>query len=319
MKPKSLTGQILYMRERPWTHEHEPPDLCRTDRRRAALGHHGAAVQAGLALAAAGLAHVRALRRGRRDPAPGRPPPAQGRVPARRAGLRRGRLRRLRRAAERRYHPDQRDPCRPADRLGPGDGRSDRGGVAARRGTPGGVGRLRPGTGRRWPGHRRQWWRCEHRRGRARAGIPAGIGHVHGGADATARGPGPGRRDRGAVPRRRPGRAAVRGAYRGPPGRSRRRRARPGHRRPGGRRHAAAVRPVRLRAEPGARRGGRGVLQHRAVRRRSGGRGVLRQPGRAGAARRGRGGPCRDRAEQPPAAGRRPRDGPPRGSAGVRA
>ena len=81
----------------------------------------------------------------------------------------------------------------------------------------------------------------------------------------------------------------------------------PGHRRPGGRRHTAAVRPVRLRAEPGARRGGRGVLQHRAVRRRRRGRGVLRQPGRAGAARRGRGGAGRDRAEQPPAAGRRPR------------
>ena len=54
----------------------------------------------------------------------------------------------------------------------------------------------------------------------------------------------------------------------------------PGHRRPGGRRHAGAVRPVRLRAEPGARRGGRGLPQHRAARRRRGGRGVLRQPGR---------------------------------------
>ena len=309
MKPNPATSQILCMPERPWPHEHEPPDLCRTDRRRAALGHHGAAVQAGPALAAAGLAHVRALRRGRRDPAPGRPPPAQGRVPARRAGLRRGRLRRLRRAAERRYHPDQRDPCRPADRLGPGDGRGDRGPVAARRGAPGGVGGLRPGAGRRRPGHRRSRRRGEHRRGRARAGFPAGIGDVHGGADAAARGPGPGRRDRGAVPRCRPGRAAVRGRHRGPPGRPRRRRARPGHRRPHGRRHAAAVRPVRLRAEPGARRGGRGVLQHRAVRRCRGGHGFLRQPGRAGAARRGRDGARRDRAEQPPAAGRRPRLG----------
>lgn len=318
MKLGRPTDQILYTPERPWLHEHEPPDLCRTDRRRAALGHHGAVVQAGLALAAAGLAHVRALRRGRRYLAPGRPPPPPGRVPACRAGLRCGRLRRLRRAAERRYHPDQRDPCRPADRLGPGDGRGDRGGVAARRGAPGGMGRVHPGPGRGRPGHRRPWRRCEHRRGRARADVPAGIGHVHGGADPAACGPGPGRRDRGAVPRRRPGRAAVRGRHRGTAGHPRHRRARAGHRRPGGGRHTAAVRTVRLRAEPGARRGGRGVLQHRAVRRCRGGRGVLRQPGRAGAARRGCDGARRDRAEQPPTAGRRPRCCRPRGGAGVR-
>ena len=314
MKLESATSQIMGMPEPLWPHEHEPPDLCRTDRCRAALGYHGAAVQAGPALAAAGLAHLRALRRGRRDPPPRSPPPAPGRVPARRARLRRARLRRLCRPAERRDHPDQRHPRRPADRRGPGDGRGDRGGVAARRGAPGGVGWLRPGAGRRRPGHRRPRRRGELRRGRAGTGVPAGIGCVYGGADAAAGGPGPDRRDRSAVPRRRPGRAAVRGSHRGPAVHARRRRACPGHRRPGGRRHTAAVRPIRLCAEPGARRGGRGVLQHRAVRRRRRGRGVLRQPGRAGAARRGRGGAGRDRAEQPPAAGRRPRDG-----AGVRA
>ncbi len=296
------------MPEPTWPHEHEPPDRYRAGRCRAALGHHGAAVQAGPALAAAGLAYLRALRRGRRDPPPGSPPPATGRVPACPAGLGRGRLRRLCRAAERRHHPDQRHPCRAADRHGPGAGRDHRGGVAPRRGAPGGLGRLRAVAGRRRPGHRRPWRRGEHRRGRAGAGVPAGIGCVYGGADTAAGGPGPDRRDRRAVPRRRPGRAAVRGSHRGPAVHARRRRARPGHRRPGGRRHAAAVRPVRLRAEPGARRGGRGVLQHRAVRRRRRGRGVLRQPGRAWAARRGRGGPGRDRAEQPPAAGRRARD-----------
>jgi hypothetical protein len=319
MKLIGLNSQILCLPERPWLHEHEPPDHCRTDRRRAALGHHGAAVQAGPALAGAGLAHLRALRRGRRDPPPRRPPPAPGRVPARRAGLRWARLRRLGPAAERRDHPDQRHPCRPADRLGPGDGRGDRGGVAARRGTPGRVGGVRPGAGRRRPGHRRPRRRGEHRRGRAGAGVPAGIGHVHGGADAAAGGPGPGRRDRRAVPRRRAGGAAVRRFHRGPANRLRCRRAGSGHRGAGGRRHAAAVRPVRLRAEPGARRGRGGVLQHRAVRRRRGGRGVLRQPGRAGAARRGRDGARRDRAEQPSAAGRWPRGCPPRGGAGVRA
>ena len=275
----------------------------------------GATVQAGPALAAAGLAHLRALRGGRRDPPPGSPPPAPAHVPARRARLRRARLRRLCRPAERRDHPDQRHPRRLADRRGPCDGRGDRGGVAARRGAPGGVGSALPW---RWlasrPGHRRPRRRGERRRGRAGAGVLAGIGCVYGGADTTAGGPGPDRRDRRAIPRRRPGRAAVCGSHRGPAVHARRRRARPGHRRPGGRRHAAAVRPVRLRAEPGARRGGRGVLQHRAVRRRRRGRGVLRQPGRAGAARRGRGGAGRDRAEQPPAAGRRPRD-----EAGVRA
>ena len=79
MKLKGRTNQILCVHERPWRHEQQPPHLYRTDRRRAALGHHGAAVQAGPALAAAGLAHLRALRPGRRNPPAGRPPPAAGR------------------------------------------------------------------------------------------------------------------------------------------------------------------------------------------------------------------------------------------------
>ena len=125
--------------------------------------------------------------------------------------------------------------------------------------------------------------------------------------------PGPHCRDCRAVPGGRARRAAVRGGHRGHARRPARAGPGGGHCGPGGRRHAAALRPVRLRAEPGARRGRRGVPQHRAVRRRRGGRGVLRRPCPRGAARRWRGRPRGDRAEQPPAAGGRPR-----GGAGVR-
>ena len=313
MRLESTTSQILRMLEPPWRHEREPPDLYRTGRRRAALGHHGAAVQAGPALAAAGLAYLRALRRGRRDPPPGSPPPATGRVPACPAGLGRGRLRRLCRAAERRHHPDQRHPCRAADRHGPGAGRDHRGGVAPRRGAPGGLGRLRAVAGRRRPGRRWPWRRGEHRRGRAGARVAAGVRRIHGGADPLAARPGPHCRDCRAVPGGRARRAAVRGGHRGHARRPARAGPGGGHCGPGGRRHAAALRPVRLRAEPGARRGRRGVPQHRAVRGCRGGRGVLRQPCPRGAARRWRGRPGGDRAEQPPAAGSRPL-----GGAGVR-
>ena len=217
------------------------------------------------------------------------------------------------RAAERRHHPDQRHPCRAADRHGPGAGRDHRGGVAPRRGAPGGLGRLRAVAGRRRPGRRWPWRRGEHRRGRAGARVAAGVRHIHGGADPPAAWPGPHCRDCRAVPGGRARRAAVRGGHRGHARRPARAGPGGGHRGPGGRRHAAALRPVRLRAEPGARRGRRGVPQHRAVRGCRGGRGVLRQPCPRRAARRGRGRPRGDRAEQPPAAGGRPR-----GGAGVR-
>ena len=264
------------MRERLWLHEQQPSHLHRTRRRRAALGHHGAVVQAGPALAPAGLAHRRALRRGRRDPAAGRAPPATGRVPARDTGLRGAGLRRHRRRAERRYHPDQRHPCRPADRHGPGAGRDHRGGVAPRRGAPGRLGGLRAVAGRRRRGHRRQRRGGERRRRRAGARVAAAVGHVHRGPGPAAERPRPDRRDRRSVPGRRPGRAAVRGGHRGRSGHARRGRPGPGYRGAGGRRHSAAVRPVRLRTEPGARRGGRGLPQHRAAGRGGRWRGVLR-------------------------------------------
>ena len=72
---------------------------------------------------------------------------------------------------ERRDHPDQHHSCRPADRRGPGDGRGHRGGVAARRGAPGGLGGLRAVAGRCRPGRRRPWRRGERRRGRAGARV----------------------------------------------------------------------------------------------------------------------------------------------------
>lgn len=309
MNLKRHSNQILCLPERPWPHEREPPDLCRTDRRRAALGHHGAAVQAGPALAATGLAHLRALCPGRRDPPPGSPPPAAGRVPARRAGLRRGRLRRVCPAAERRHHPDQRHPRRTADRHGPGAGRDHRGGLAPGRSAPGGMGGLRAVTGRRRPGRRWPWRRSEHRRGRAGARVAACVGHLHGGADPPAGRPRPHCRHSRAVPGGRAGRAAVRGGHRGHARRPARAGPGGGNRGPGSGRHAAALRPVRLRAEPGGRRGGRDVPQHRAVRRCRGGRGVLRRPCPPRTARRGRGRPRGHRAEQPPDAGRQPRGG----------
>src|SRR6516162_3653090 len=138
----------------------------------------------------------------------------------------------------------------------------------------------------------------------------AGVGLVHGGADPGAARPRPDRGDRGAVPGRCPRGAAVLRGHRGHAHRPRRGGHRPGHRRPGGRRHAAALHPVRLRAEPGVRRGGRGLPEPGAARRRRGGRGRFRRPGRPAAAHRWRGHPRGHRAEQPPAARRRPASRP---------
>ena len=89
---------------------------------------------------------------GRRDPA-GRGPPegclaaAPGLQPGR-AGLGRGRLRRVRHAAERRRRAHQRQPRGAADRRRPGAGRDDRGALAPQRGPPAGLGRVRALAGR---------------------------------------------------------------------------------------------------------------------------------------------------------------------------
>ena len=245
------------IRRAPWGHARQPPSRHRgTVLRRAALGHHRAAVQGRPGLAAAGLAHLRALRRGRRHPAGGRlpryRPAARGGQPGR-AGRRRTRIRRVSDPAERRRRAHQRQPRGPADWRHPGPGRDHRGALASQRGAPAGLGRLRGVTRGRRHCRGRPVRRREPGRRWPRAGIPAAVGGLHGGPDAAAERTRSGRRDRRAVPGSRAGQPGPRRRHGGRACRASRVRRRPGHCRARGRRHAGALHPLRLRPEPRVR------------------------------------------------------------------
>jgi hypothetical protein len=279
--------------------KHPSSRVLGPDRRRPAVGHHGAAVEAGDGLAAPGVARLHPLRASRRHLADC--PRAQGacRVPPSRAGERRAGLRRVRGAAKPRHRAHQRDPRGPDHRRAAGADRDHRGGFAAQRGKAGGLGRVRRVAGRRKPGRRRQGRRRDFRRRCPGAGVTAALGRVHGGTDPTAARPRSGRRDGRAVPGRRPRRAAGRPGDRGPSRRHNQPWHAARHRRTRVLRHRAAVHAVRLWPDPGVR-GGRGRLrQPGAAGWRHGGRRGVRQPRWLGSGRRRHGHPGRYRAEQP--------------------
>ena len=250
-------------------------------------------------MAAARLAHFRALRHRGLHLAHGIQVRRARRLHPEAADLGRDRLRRHDLAAERRHHRDQRQPCRAADGRRAGPGRGSRSAVPPHGGAAGGLGRVR-GVGRRGrPDHRRSRGRGDGARRWPGAGVGADVRRVHRGAGAAAARAGPGRGDRRAVPGRRRRGAARRRGHRRRSGRAGPR-CRAGDRRSGGRRHPAAVHAVRLRAEPGFRHDGRCVPQPRAAGGRGGRHRALWRPVWPGATGRRHRGPGRDRAEQPP-------------------
>gem|GEM_PF-5356046 len=252
-------------------------------------------------MAAAGLAHRRAVRPGRRRAPRRRPVPGPCRVQPGRARVGRGGVRRVDPRAERRDRAHQREPCGPARRRHARAGRGHRGPTAPQGGAPGGLDGLR-GVVRRCRSRRRRRRRGRdlHRR-RPGPGVAGVLGLVHRGAGPAAARPRPGRRDRGAVPRGGAGHPARR-RHRGHAGHPRWCGHPAGHRRAGAGGHARAVHALRVRAGPGLRRDRRRVREPGTARRRGRRRRCLRRPGRHGAGRRGRGHRDGDRAEQPAAA-----------------
>ncbi len=225
----------------------------RARRRGPAVGHHRARDQARPGVAAAGLAHRGAVRPGRRR-APGRRPlPGRRRLPPGRARLGRGRVRRVDPGPERRDHPHQREPCRPAHRGHTRAGGDHRRPAAPQRGPSGGLDGLCRVARRRRAGRRRRGRRRDPGRRRAGPGLAGLLGLVHRGPGPAAARPRPGRRDRRAVPR---------GGARHPP-RGRRHRGGPAGRRRRGRRGwpppgwCCWARSRRPRCSPSARPGSR--------------------------------------------------------------
>ena len=225
------------------------------------MGLHRARHQAGGAVAAAGLAHRRAVRAGGGHPAGGLPLPAARRQQPGRPGLGRRGLRGHDSRPERRRHADQRVPRGASRRGHAGAGGDHRGAAVPQYRASRGLGWLRGVAGRGLPGgRRRRRWRDDDRR-RPGSGIAADVSGLYRGADPPAGGARPAGRDGPAVPRRHAGHAAGGGHDRGDALRGRRGAGPAGHGRAGAGGHAAAIRALRLRAVPRIRGGGRALPQ----------------------------------------------------------
>src|SRR6266536_786352 len=131
------------------------------------------------------------------------------RMPPAGPGLGRHRVWRVGHHAERRHHPNKRQPRGAADWRRTRAGRGRRGPLAPRRGAPDRMGGLRGVTRRRRSCHWRSWGRRDGWRRWPGAGVATTVGHVHRGAGPPAAWPRPDRGNRRAIPGRRRRRAAV--------------------------------------------------------------------------------------------------------------
>ncbi len=174
------------------------------------MGHYSAAFQAGPWVAAARLAHLRALRHGGTRPGRGRTLPGARRIHPGRARLGRDRVRRLSSATERRYRPNQCQPRGAADRRRTCAGCDYCGPLAPQRGAPGRLGGIRGLARRCRPCRWREGRRRNYRRRWPGACVAAAADHIHRGAGPPAARPRPGRGDRRTVPGGGPRRASRR-------------------------------------------------------------------------------------------------------------